>query len=407
MESPRRHGRILVVSINVQEQTLADSGDRADMWELQDHLGFRKNIDVFLLQQTNASSARWLAQRLSKRSRRRFVVAIGPGRLKGADSENPVVRATRDGKLKIRDDSAVIVNTTMLKILDTGKFSVTQKRRDARGTPLRQLIPWVKVRERGNSPQNLKVTAASIHLPKQVVFKSRRVALASKAHWSRRIARLLKDEMPDNRTGDNRITVLGGDFNTTRCINPQKGDEECRVNLFWRRFRKTGFRDGFGPDMSPRVIDYIFTQANISGVYRNSSFRYEKFSDHGIVQALIEDEDETGPWVPWDASWMPMPVTRHPCIHFYWRKFAGWDAGTGLHHWDFYRRPYRQSDEWEYVGSSRKKYFIDQSVAFTRDTEFEYIIKAVDRAGNSSDSEELFVTNRYDGFASDECPKDE
>lgn len=384
--SPRsKLGRMWVVTGNVNEQRANDAHDHSDM-----RLFVSETIeqtegaapDVVLLQQVNQSSAKWIGNAFAKRTGSRFAVAVPPG--------SPTLRRVASQDLSIRDDSAILVNTSTSRVLAAGKTQVTQRPRAASRTPIRQIVPWAKVMERGKGADRLKMIAASIHYPKHSAFVGRPASHQHKARWSGSLNRFLGGKLPDAGVGDGRIPVLGGDFNAQKCrLGTFDSDGTCREMNFWRTLSRLRYRDainmmqGQSDSWVRAIIDFLFTRANVSIAHRDGAPNY---SDHGVAAALLEDEDTTPPWRPGRGYWTTTDK-GHPCLWSFANGSSGWDGGSGLKKWVVYRSVTGGND-WELAGSITDRignvHFMDRHVTHSGNGQLKYKVAAVDRAGNAS-----------------------
>ena len=341
--------------------------------------------DVVLLQQVSRSSTAYLKKAFSRATGDRFVIGAGPARQTRAE-EGPRVR---------RDDSAILVNVSTSRVLATGKTTVTQRPKYASRTPMIQVIPWVKVVEKGDRGPRVRTIAASIHYPKHSAFKNRTVSHLQKQRWSAKLSRFLNRKLPNGRIGDGRIAVLGGDFNAQKCkLGTFDQNGTCREMGFWRTLTKLGYRDPINmvlidKDLSSRpVIDFIFSRAFVSQASFDGRFARGEwtYSDHGVGAGLLEDVDTTPPNRPETGKWR-LTDDGHPCVWSFAANSAGWDGGSGTKEWILYRKV--RDEKWgvvkklDYKGTGDTR-FVDSEFTPVPGDKPQYGVASADRAGNVS-----------------------
>ena len=382
-------GFIWVVNTNVQEHRAFDSRHHGDMkdyvlkttWSTYPHAP-----DVVLLQQVNQRSTEWLAKEFSRRTGRPFGIATRP-----ADT---IRKKVDGGRFVKRDDTAILFNKSTIDVLAAGKTEVIQRRDAVIRTPIRQVVPWVKVLERDSGNKALRMIAASIHYPTHGTFKTRRQSQLHKARWSLQLNRFVNSKMATAGTGDRRIAVLAGDFNTQKCkLGTFDHDGSCRPMGFWRNLRQAGYKEPvntitgrFDHRVRP-IIDFIFSRANAAEARWDGSNNGAVYSDHALTTALLEDRDTTPPSEARGGVWI-FDDEGHPWLRHYASSAAGWDGGSGWRRWLVYRRE-SPDDEWQLIKRTKDSEFFDEdTVAATKAEQkelketFRYAITAEDRAGN-------------------------
>lgn len=384
-------GRMWVVNANVREQMVPDSRHRRDMrMFLNVTIDYTQGgaPDVVLLQQVNRFSTRWLRRGFSKRVGNHFAIVEQPSRLKNSEWIDPTTSKMENGYLK-RDDSAILVNTSTVRVLSRGKVSVKQRRNAATYMPIEQVVPWAKIAERGNDPGSVRLTTTSIHYPAHRAFQNRRLSHEHKARWSARLHGFLNRRMHDRGPGDGRISSLVGDFNASRCADTSESGH-CRRTILWKRLNSLRYREAIHVGgyyrLKKHIIDLIFTRGHISYVDwdRASAGSYGggSYSDHGVVTVLLEDVDRTAPTNA-SFSWN-LRRDKSPLL-FGWRGlYGGWDGGSGLKHWRIYRRPMGEK-EWDLIARTRDWLYPDKEVTINEANAFQYRVTAVDRVGNRSE----------------------
>jgi hypothetical protein len=272
-----------------------------------------------------------------------------------------------------------------MKVLSRGTLTVRQERRSATETPIETVVPWAKLAEKGTHQQRLRLTAPSIHFPRPQAFETTRSGHLQKARWTARISRFLNRKLPGGGVGDNRIPVLAGDFNARRCVSGTMdyGTKTCDHTLFWRKVKKLNYREALlVGDYNEKLIDFIFTRANVSRVWLADVYKPESdrfyYSDHGTMAALLEDEDETPPVPPFDIGVLHDSEGLMPLWII--QERVGWDGGTGFSKWLIYRRP--AGEPWTLAGTTKGYKFIDSNFDEQPHEWVEYKVGGIDRSGN-------------------------
>lgn len=382
-------GRIWVINANVREQEVRDSRHHADMREfLSQSLG-RDAPDVVLLQQVNRHSTRWLRRGYTERTRNTFRIVKGPSWLRNSEPGESVRKEVPGGFLR-RDDSAILVNTSTMRVISSGKVIISQRRSAAKGTPKQQVVPWARLAERGHDPDLLQVTTTSIHYPTHGSFQNRRLSFQHKRRWSSRLSRLLNSKMRD-RASDNKIATLIGDFNATRCVHGTSIKyNNCHRTLFWKRMMKMGYGEAlhageYGDGWRRHMIDFIFHKGNVSSVFYDYWPKgIDDYSDHGVAGALLEEEDKTPPFPPHRIHGR-YTEGDHPRLFVGEGRYGGWDGGSGWKGWRIFRRT-GEVGEWDQIAVDRGRYYVDREVTVTHGDTYQYLVDSVDRVGNASNS---------------------
>lgn len=373
-----RPGRMWVLNANVKEQVPGDSRHHADMRRfviaaLQ--TSERHAPDVVLLQQVNSTSTEWLRKAFSLRTGNRFAIVVGPSEQTRVDIEPK--------ELNRRNDSAILINRSSARVISSGKFRVTQRRRYASRKPIQQVVPWATIAERRG---DLHMTVTSIHYPTHGAFRNRRMSFSQKAGWSVRLSRLIRRQRPDS--GDGHVPVLAGDFNALKChLGTSDYDKNCRQTKLWKTLAGLRYREaldvGEYSRMDRNIIDFVFTRGNISDVFWDYGFHQKNYSDHGVAAVLLEDQDTTPPYKP---HYFGLRMSAGQPYLYGWANrhaFVGWDGGSGFKHWLIYRTKLNQND-WQLIGHSRDDKFTDSKVDIDGGDAFRYRVAAMDRAGNIS-----------------------
>lgn len=384
---PSPPGRMWVVNANVREFKPVDVRHHADMYRFVTRsLAMTRGEapDVVLLQQVNLAATRWLQTAFTSRTGARFkAVKLPPA----------VVRIRRSGGAVVRNDSAILINASMVRAPTAGTFRVKQTRRTARHERIEQVIPWAEVVERGRSPLSLRMALTSIHFPTHHTFRSRKLSQQQKAQWSVKLHRQLADEMPDRGSGDGRVRVLAGDFNVRRCEpgTDSRWISDCRTNPFWTALESRGYREslfvGNYLHTKPSTIDFMFSTGEISDV--RWDHRYDPkgtssyYSDHRVGASLLEDVDTTPPHKGRRPIYEKSDRNHPRITEWAWEGRAGWDGGSGKKAWLIYRR--RLGEQmWERVAETPMGRWEDYDIDLAADEVFEYRITAIDREGNES-----------------------
>ena len=404
LSAPRR---IWVVTANVREQGRHDARRHVDMRRFiraTDTFVRKEAPDVVALQQVNRRSAKWLRKAFSKKTEHRFTLAVGPRQPGRGGDVRTEIESDHGRRLLRRDDTAILINTAAIRVLSKGKTHVTQPTGVGKRLPMRQMVPWAKIREKRTG---LKMTVTSIHYPTHAAFKTRRKSEEFKARSSARLTRLLDRKMHDTGPGDNRIPVLAGDFNATKC-KPGTSDHEgtCRKSMFWQRMKRLSYDEAlhigeYGTRRN-RMIDFIFTKGYVSDVYwdtnaqKASSGCCSFYSDHGVATALLEDKDTTPPYPLEELLFERFP-DGHPHL-FAWddndvtgyERDGGWDGGPGEKHWLVYRRPDGE-ENWERIArlEDHPRFetgdrYTDTDIDLREGGTFYYQVRAEDGSGNLS-----------------------
>lgn len=383
-------GKIWVVDANVKEHDRADIKDHQDMRNFVKRTMFmtRWNApDVILLQEVNWWSARWLERAFERRTGHGFRVISGP--------PGTIRTEMKRGFLR-RDDSAILMNSSSMRLLSNGKFHVRHRRDAASRRPMWQMVPWARMIEKGRRGNRLQAAVASVHYPRHSTFENRSQSHRHKARWSRQLARLLDMKMPDRGVGDGRVSVITGDFNAHTCSTE---DRPCVPNEHWRALTKLRYRDALrvcGWREYFHRIDFMFTKANIADVLwdHQQSVSWvnswpQAYSDHPLITALIEDEDTTPPLAAEEK--IRVEFEDNDLELFWgssrgmwrWTHEGGWDGGVGLSHWLLYRRE-TEEQPWTLIASPKTGHYIDKDFDSDGSRLFQYRVAAVDRAGNVS-----------------------
>jgi endonuclease/exonuclease/phosphatase family metal-dependent hydrolase len=342
--------------------------------------------DVILLQQVNRRSTEWLRMAFKRHSTYKYKTVLRPSPMRGTRSNNPVVKDIMGGTAVKRDDSAILINTETTRVLSRGKITLTQPDSTASRNPIHQVIPWAKVVEKGSSGTRLRMIVPSIHYPRPNAFTTHRVDRLQKVKWSEHLSRVFKQKINDRGRGDSRISVLAGDFNATECLPwANAWRPSCPKTIFWKNMRRLGYTAAlrlFGRHGHHRVlVDHIFADSFVSNAIRDHKFK--DYSDHGVVMAWLEDEDNTPPTPPRIARWRLTP-DNHPKLLFSTRWPPSSDWQTGISHYRIYRAGEQMKDPTFLDEVDGVVPYIDTSVDLSDGRRYHYQVRAVDRAGNLS-----------------------
>lgn len=388
-------GRMWVVNANVKEHEPKDARNHSDVRRfvfMAMNQTYVRAPDVVLLQEVNEAATRFLAGAFTRRTGNRFAIAVTP---------HGPTKTVGDRGTVTRDDSAILFNASATRVTASGKFQVIQRRATASRRPMRQVVPWATIIERGKHPDRLRMVAASIHYPKHSAFRTRKMSYSHKARWSAKLNRLLGQRVRSSSSLGG-IPVLAGDFNGLKCVlGTSDNHENCRPTKLWTRMRRLRYKEalevGEYRRMDRKIIDFSFTQGNVSRVRFDYSYHEdsgaEYYSDHGVMAALLEDEDTTPPKPPNSPE---CEIEPNGDVRLYeweggWRGSGGrtgWDGGSGLKDWLVSRRGPGQ-EQFKLIGRVRdhlqtESHFIDDTVVLVDDKEYLYEIRAIDRAGNIS-----------------------
>lgn len=305
--------------------------------------------DVLLLQEVRYKSAAAVAQLLSKRTGHRYRLAFGGAR-------NPWSGNKR--RITVRD-SAILLNTsTMTKV---GKGGWIEVKKDSSATrPMYKGHAYGLARRNGTA---MTYAIASIHTQESSITDT-----------TRTIAKQLAAKRPDINSG--RYNIIGGDFNTTRLISPN------RSSSFWSWLTGSprNYRDSVYSVRGPMSngVDYIFARAGVysAGVdshYNNRTRDPARFySDHRFRWAIL-GPDRTAPSVP--NRLRARNVSSG--IRLSWRG-SGDAGGSGVDRYEVYR--VKRTGPPRMIGSSADNSYSDNATYFTK--RYKYFVRARDRAHN-------------------------
>lgn len=285
--SPSRE--LLVVTANLDEvflpQDVAHSHDML-VFAHRVRYGVSSAPDVVLLQEVTRSVAKEVAVRLSREIGKKYTVAIAPG---------PVAWHQVGDKM-YATETAILLNSSTMRRLGRGHYLTnTYALNDtAPGIPnTRKGVAYVLAQQRSTG---IKYSIASLHFVPNWNFKSPAVSYEYKRQWAARVVHIVKMHYPSS------IPVIGGDFNSPRCLN--RSARDCVPAPFWSlmtsglHFHDTlytyGEQIGLGHLPAKPGVDFIFTKTGTAAA--GSDYTYTKadqadptkfYSDHQFHWALI------------------------------------------------------------------------------------------------------------------------
>ncbi|MFN2593508.1 MAG: endonuclease/exonuclease/phosphatase family protein [Actinomycetota bacterium] len=281
---------LLVVTANLDEvfvpQDVAHSHDML-VFAHRVRYGVSSAPDVLLLQEVTATVAREVAKRLSREIGKKYVVAVAPG---------PVAWHMVGDKM-FTTETAILLNSSTMRRVGRGHYLTnTYALGDtAPGIPnTSKKVAYALAQQRSTGTM---YALASLHFVPNWNFKSRDVSNEYKKRWADRVAHTVKTTYP------RAIPVIGGDFNSPRCLNESARD--CQPAPFWSqmtsglRFSDTLFSYGqivgLGHLPAKPGVDFIFAKAGTAAA--GSDYTYTKadqadpakfYSDHQFHWALIQ-----------------------------------------------------------------------------------------------------------------------
>jgi Endonuclease/Exonuclease/phosphatase family len=194
---PAPSDRALIVIANLQE-----AFGSSDVRNPRDMRVFARRVlrrtpyrpDVLLLQEVRRRSARFVARRLSRRTRHRYVVAVDPGRDPWKQTPRKVVKK----------ETAILINGHTMRKLRPGGFISTSYDPRYGKREVKENAHLLA----GKRGSNLSLSLASIHWPGRTGSQRRTNRLG--VRWSRKVADALVRKHP---AATKRLRSIGGDFN--------------------------------------------------------------------------------------------------------------------------------------------------------------------------------------------------
>lgn len=205
-------GEILVLTMNLEEAYSMGVGDTRDNFEVDNFATRVRDVvpqtpDVVLLQEVNYQTSDLAARKLSQRLGDRFIVAVRPKR--NTTVEYP--------SKQVHTETAILLNSATMAIDDRGGYidSTYPKSAAAPGDKVnvrRHAFMMASERTTG-----IKVPLVSVHYAMVKSFKTEQLSNEYRGKWSRQIENKLARRYQADSTS--RATVVGGDFNASRCVS--------------------------------------------------------------------------------------------------------------------------------------------------------------------------------------------
>jgi hypothetical protein len=358
--------RIVVVTANLREAwTPEDVADISDMQIFAGRVLAQTPYapDALLLQEVSRTAAKNVASILSNRTGYTYTVAKAKKRTR---------KETRSAKHLWAN--AILLNATTMQKLDNGGFIATGYSRDDSAGGVKPTVANSAYTFAGERGGGLKIALSSSHLAQQHQLKTERIANTYKKKWSEKIATKLKRAY--GGYSSNRITSIGGDFNTQKC----SGGYPCHPLPFWRTLTSDGYgyRDTIHETVNIGGVDYIFTSGGVINANLDSTYSDPKpssrgfYSDHRFRWAVVSN-DVTRPTAPTALR----ATTGKDAIVLSWT--AARDAGSGIDHYEVWRSGVH---DWSprMTGRTKLTRFVNSNVY--RHKKYRYFVVAVDRSHN-------------------------
>ncbi|MDQ3985374.1 MAG: hypothetical protein M3280_02615 [Actinomycetota bacterium] len=281
-------GRILVVTINMQEAYGADTTDMRETRVFAEKAlkVAPKRPDVILLQEVKAKSAKKIRGYLSEKSGDRYVLAAPPG----------VEPWSQTSRTVTKKDTGILLNSETMRKADSGGYFTTRIAQGDMAKGEKAEIhkhAFVKAVEKKTG---LVVPLVSVHFTLNKLFRSHNLAERYKENWVGDISEALNQKYG---TDEAMVKVIGGDFNLSQCPSSIDFDvcvedpdrflghhkvlyAHSYVDTFWALHERIG-----------KAIDLIYATADVvnSGVhssgYTSNPSSPGFYSDHKLRWAHV------------------------------------------------------------------------------------------------------------------------
>ena len=280
-------GQILVLTMNLEEAYSMNQGDLRDNFEVDNFAQRVRDVvpqtpDVVLLQEVNHQTSDLAARKLSQRLGQKFVVAVRP--IKNTTIEYP--------SKQVHTETAILLNSATMAVDDRGGFI------DA-SYPQSAAAPGDKVNVRRHAfmlarerSSGVKVPLVSVHYAMVKSFKTEQLSNEYRGKWSKQIESKLARRYQADSTS--RATVVGGDFNASRCVSGSFAS--CREASYWKVFTSEPHKyvDTLRELGLPAGVDVLFSTArplrgdwDKAGDFAGSD-RQRFYSDHRFRWVVVE-----------------------------------------------------------------------------------------------------------------------
>lgn len=241
-----------------------------------------QNPDVVLLQEVNHKTSALAARKLSDRLGQRYVVAVRP--IRNTTVEFP--------DKQVHTETAILLNAATMAIADRGGYIKTSYPRSAAASGDRVQVrrhAYMLAREKATG---LKVPLVSVHYAMVKSFKTEKLSNEYRGKWSKQIENKLATRYRADSTS--RATVVGGDFNASRCVTGEFAS--CREAAYWNVFTSAPHKyvDTLWELGLPAGVDVLFSTGRpVSGDWdKNGDFperdRSRFYSDHRFRWTVVE-----------------------------------------------------------------------------------------------------------------------
>ena len=367
--------RVLIVTTNMQEAFGPDDvRNLRDMKNYVDRLLtlVPYNPDILNLQEITEKPARYVADRLSKATGDRYIVALGPG-------NEPWVQK---GQTVTKKETAVLLNLTTMKKEDPGGYlTTTYKASDAAPGVLREKKKqgYISVSEHSTG---VLYALTSTHFSLGTVMKNKSTAETYKGKWARQINANLNDKY-----GGDALKIVTGDFNTGRCLGATT-NTLCKFTPTWKAMHDAGYRSAVHLLTDDGAFDHIYTPAGIHRAeldhnYNGKTAGADEFcSDHQLRWALLSS-DVSPPSAP---SNVQLSSSSPSSVRVTWDPST--DVGTGVAEYQVWRRG-DDVTEFNLKKSTDQTDWTDASTFGNR--KYYYYVVAIDSAhwANRSNTKEI------------------
>ena len=272
-------GEVLVITSNLEEGYEMEGGDLKNHFEIDNFAERVKNVipevpDVVLLQEINHETSLLVARRLTARLGQKFIVAVRP--IRETTQEYP--------DKKVQTETAILLNSTTMGIVDRGGFITTSYPKSAS-------VPGERVSVKNHAfmlakekATGVKVPLVSVHFAMVKLFKTKALSDEYRGKWARQIETKMAKKY--NADAPERVTMIGGDFNTGRCYTGEF--KTCKYAEFYKVLisEPHKYTDSFDALGLPAGVDNLFTSGTPlrGGWDENGSFpendRERYYSDH-------------------------------------------------------------------------------------------------------------------------------
>ena len=280
-------GQVLVLTMNLEEAYSMNRGDLGNHFEVDNFAKRVRDVvpqipDVVLLQEVNHETSALAARKLSSRLGQKFVVAIRP--IRNTTVEFP--------DKQVHTETAILLNASTMGIDHRGGYIQTSYPRSAAAPGDRVQVrrhAFMLAREKATG---LRVPLVSVHFAQVKSFRTEKLSNEYRGKWAKQIENKLATRYDADSTS--RATVVGGDFNASRCVTGEFAS--CREAAYWKIFTSDPHKyvDTLWELDFPAGVDVLFsTGLPVNGGWdKNGDFpegdRSRFYSDHRFRWAVVE-----------------------------------------------------------------------------------------------------------------------